>query len=218
MRIKNKKEAKALFVAPLLFAVVGYTLLYFFLSPLLTPLFQVYAMITSNQSTALSEEILYDGSNLLENNTLHVSEILYPNLGDLYGELSIERLNVERSVYYGDSSAILAKGIGTYASSFLPGWERPILLAGHNVPQFQFLGKVVVGDKIQFRTHYGTFHYEITGTRIARADDASAYDLGKNEEELIMYTCYPIDALGFKLHRLFVYAKKIDGPQIEGVN
>ena len=42
--------------------------------------------------------------------------------------------------------------------------------------------------------------------------DATAYDFTRTDENLIMYTCYPFDALGFTPDRYFVYAKYVSGP------
>ncbi|MBQ5559258.1 MAG: sortase, partial [Lachnospiraceae bacterium] len=65
------------------------------------------------------------------------------------------------------------------------------------------------------RTNYGNYQYEITGTKITDNEDRSAYDLAKNEENLIMYTCYPFDTLGLTNLRAFIYAKYVSGPVID---
>ena len=36
----------------------------------------------------------------------------------------------------------------------------------------------------------------------------------KEQEKLILYTCYPFEIIGYKSQRLFVYADKISGPTI----
>ena len=71
-------------------------------------------------------------------------------------------------------------------------------------------------DKLtSFVTEYGEYHYTVTGTRVATDTDTTAYDLDATEENLIMYTCYPFDALGYTPLRYFVYAKYVSGPVIE---
>ena len=89
------------------------------------------------------------------------------------------------------------------------------MLAGHNTTHFKPLQNVEVGDIFTFTTSYGIYQYEVTNTRIADHEDGSAYNLLLEEEQLIMYTCYPFEAMaGTKTDRLFVYAKKIAGPAV----
>ena len=98
---------------------------------------------------------------------------------------------------------------------FLPGFNRTILIAGHSIPYFEPLGNIKTGDIISISTHYGDFQYKITNTKIADADDSSNYDLKQDKkEQLILYTCYPFELIGYKSQRLFVYADKISGPTI----
>ena len=51
---------------------------------------------------------------------------------------------------------------------------------------------------------------------VADASDTSAYDLSQNKEQLILFTCYPLDGVGEKEDRLFVYADKVSGPRVVG--
>ena len=112
------------------------------------------------------------------------------------------------------------KALDYSIGSFLPGFNRTSLIAGHSLPYFECLGDVNVGDIIKISTHYGDFEYKITDTKIGKATDESNYDLAQSEkEQLILYTCYPFELIGYKADRLFVYADKISGPTIlEGHN
>ena len=56
----------------------------------------------------------------------------------------------------------------------------------------------------------------MTGSKIAKATDTQAYDLLQNKEQLILFTCYPVEGLGEKEDRFFVYADKISGPTVVG--
>ncbi|MEG2597788.1 MAG: sortase, partial [Oscillospiraceae bacterium] len=76
------------------------------------------------------------------------------------------------------------------------------------------LGKAKKGDLIQFNTSYGKYVYQITGSKIAVDTDVSAYDLTREADNLIIYTCYPFDRLGFTADRYFVYADYLSGPTI----
>ena len=70
------------------------------------------------------------------------------------------------------------------------------------------------GDQIEVRTNYGTYTYEVTGSKTTRYDDTAAYDLTKNEDNLILYTCHRVAGVGATPYRVFVYAKYVSGPKI----
>ena len=92
---------------------------------------------------------------------------------------------------------------------------RTILLAGHNNTFFNDLQHTEAGATVTITTHYGVYTYEVTGTEILDYQDETAYDFTRTDENLILYTCYPFDALGFTPNRFFVYAKYLSGPVLD---
>lgn len=100
--------------------------------------------------------------------------------------------------------------MGTY----LPGQNRTVLIAGHNNSYFLTLKNVQEGDMVEIRTNYAVYTYRITGKQIARHDDTSAYDLTRDEENLILYTCHNEVGFGATPWRQFVYAEYVSGPMI----
>lgn len=149
------------------------------------------------------------------NDKVPISEIQYPKTGELFGELIIEDCSIDNKLFFGDGNVALRNGVGVYNGSFIPGYGRTILVAGHNNTYFNGLKNAKEGQIVNIRTSYGNYTYEITGTAVKKATDTSAYDLSATEENLIMYTCYPFDELGLTNKRFFVYAKYVSGPQID---
>lgn len=150
--------------------------------------------------------------------TLPLSSITYPAEGDRYGRISIEGTAVYAPLYYGDNNTVLNQGVGTYkddAGVGIPGEGKTILLAGHNNTFFNDLQSVEVGDVITLETHYATYTYTVEEMKVLRYDDTSAYDFTRTDENLILYTCYPFDALGFTPDRYFVYASYTSGPHLD---
>jgi sortase A len=143
----------------------------------------------------------------LYGNTVALQNISLPHEGEIYGNITIENAGVDAPVLYGDSPADLRAGVGTYTGTYIPGKGRTILLAGHKNTVFNTLHTAEIGDIVVFTTNYGKFHYEITGSKETRFDDTTAYDLEKEEENLIMYTCTGSVPFGATPYRLFVYAK-----------
>lgn len=149
-----------------------------------------------------------------QNDEIYYEDIHWPSYGDEYGRLSCERLGLDVYVYWGDDNELLRKGAGTYLGSGIPGTNRTMLIAGHNTRDFSVLQNVEIGDVITFKTTYGIYEYEITASDVLRFDDPDAFDLAGNEEELVLYTCYPFTALGATKDRFFVYGKRVAGPEL----
>jgi sortase A len=128
-----------------------------------------------------------------------------PYEGEEYGSLSIPSAGIDVPLIYGDSPAELRRGVGTYTGTWVPGQGHTVLLAGHNNNFFRTLPDVKKDDLVTIKTNSGKFVYRITGARTARFDDKTAYDLYKEEENLIMYTCHNSIPFGATPWRLFVY-------------
>lgn len=76
------------------------------------------------------------------------------------------------------------------SSAGLPGEGKTILLSGHNNTFFNDLQHAEEGATVTITTHYGVYTYEVTETKILDYQDSSAYDFSREDENLILYTCY----------------------------
>ena len=153
-----------------------------------------------------------------EQETIPLSSITYPSKGDRYGRITIAGTTVDAPVYYGDTNSILNRGVGTYVDSSgagIPGESKTILMAGHNNTFFNDLQLVEVGDVVTIETHYGTYTYTVERCEVRDYQDTTTYDFTRTDENLILYTCYPFDALGFTPNRYFVYASYTSGPELD---
>lgn len=139
----------------------------------------------------------------------------YPQAGDLLGHLTISGTAVDCDVYYGDSETEFSKGAGTYKGAKIPGEGGTILMGGHTGTYFRDFESVQTGDEVTFTTSYGEYHYVVTGTQVALDTDTSAYDLKAEEENLIMYTCYPFGIVNPTDERFFVYCDYVSGPELQ---
>lgn len=138
-----------------------------------------------------------------------------PVPGDALGSLAIGGTAVDCTLYYGDSDDLLKQGAGLYTGASLPGQGGCVLVGGHTNTYFRDLEKVEVGDEVLLSLDYGEYRYEITEWKIARADDADAYDLHPEQEQLVLYTCYPFGALYETPMRYFLFGRLVSGPTVE---
>ena len=119
------------------------------------------------------------------------------------------------NLYYGDSERELSAGAGTYTGGKIPGEGGTVLIAGHTGTYFRDFESAQLGADIAIETRYGTYHYTISDMRVVEETDASAYDLAADEENIILYTCYPFGQLSTTPYRYFIYGTPVSGPQIE---
>lgn len=139
----------------------------------------------------------------------------YPQAGDKLGHLTISGTAVDCDVYYGDSETEFSKGAGTFRGARIPGEGGTILMGGHTGTYFRDFESVEVGDDVTFTTSYGEYHYVVTDTRVALDTDTTAYDLEADNENLIMYTCYPFGIVNPTDERFFVYCDYVSGPTLQ---
>jgi sortase A len=130
-----------------------------------------------------------------------------PYEGEEYGTITIENAGIDAPIIYGDTPKDLIAGVGTYTSGYTPGASGTILMAGHNNTFFKTLPDVEEGDLVKIETYYGEFYYEINEIRHAKNIDTDTYDLLREDENLILYTCENSIRFGATPDRLFVYGE-----------
>mgnify|MGYP005969194657 CR=1 FL=1 len=131
----------------------------------------------------------------------------YPAWGEKYGTLSIDSINVKLGLYYGDSLSILRKGVGQSVSYF-PGEGGSILYMGHNSKKvFRRFSELQIGDEIKVTTTYGEYNYKIYDMQLIKETDLDKVPIQRDEEILMVYTCYPFNNVGYATQRYVVYAK-----------
>ena len=223
-RHRHKKfDGKSFIILPIMFLFGIYIVLYIALAPTLSPIVSGASLFfSSNQKDYSTEyknifEPVSDDSTSQTNEQEYISieDVQYPKYGEQFGELIIEDCGVDTKLFFGDGNVPLRYGVGIYNGSFIPGYGKTILVAGHNNTYFNGLKHAKAGQIVTIRTSYGNYKYEITKAEVKKSTDSSAYDLSADEENLIMYTCYPFDELGLTINRYFVYAKFVSGPIIE---
>lgn len=135
----------------------------------------------------------------------------YPSFGDVFASIQIPSIGVDVNMYHGDALRLLKYGVGHHAGTYFPGEGGTILVAGHNTyGQFQTLPEINIGDEIIINAIYGKYKYKVESTDILEASVFNEnLSINDKEEKLILYTCYPVNAPGFKTKRFIVYASLV---------
>lgn len=166
-------------------------------------LFQIWDIKKQEQvSLAAAKELVQ------ENKPKANKKEFKPETGEASGLLLIPKIDAELAIVEGTDADDLEKGVGHYKGSFYPEENGQIVLSGHRDTVFRKAGELELGDHLTMKMPYGDYTYEITGTKIVSADDASIITLQNSEEELILTTCYPFSYVGDAPDRYIIYAKR----------
>ena len=103
---------------------------------------------------------------------------------------------------------MLARGVGHYPTTALPGGNEQILLSGHRGTVFQRLGELQPGDRFIIEMGYGRYEYAMHRATIVAADDTTII-APQGEEVLTLSTCYPFGYIGSAPDRYIIYAYPI---------
>ncbi len=131
-----------------------------------------------------------------------------PAYGKHYATLKIPSIATELPIYYGKSLDLLKNGVGHDEESYFPGEGGSIILMGHNYNRL--LGKlpdVNIGDLIEITTDYGNFEYTIYDSQIVKETEVHKVPIQEESEILMIYTCWPINNVGYATERYVIYAK-----------
>ena len=135
----------------------------------------------------------------------------YPLHGEKFGSVVIPSVNINLKLYQGETLEVLRYGAGHHAGSYFPGEGGTIIIAAHNdYGMFYNLPKVKVGDIVKINTVYGNYEYKVFKTEVANAKKlGDNLKIKTDEEEIMLYTCYPVNTPGFKSNRFVVYGKLV---------
>lgn len=155
--------------------------------------------VDSNKENTEQGTVLNEEKKTLEN---------YPEYGTQYATIEIPRIDANLPVYFGDTLEILKKGVGHSSGSYFPGEGGSILYMGHNSKKvFRRFSELQIGDEIKVTTTYGEYNYKIYDMQLIKETELEKVPIQREEEILMIYTCYPFNNVGYATQRYVVYAK-----------
>jgi sortase A len=124
--------------------------------------------------------------------------------------IEVKRLNASAIVLEGSSGQALAFGPGHVELTANAGERGVAVYSAHRDTHFRFLKDVQVGDEIVVTRRDGrTFRYGVSGTSVVPFD-ASGIDPITDRSELVLSTCWPLDAATPGRLRYLVHANLIE--------
>ena len=132
----------------------------------------------------------------------------YPEYGSEYAKIEIPKIDVDLPVFFGDTLEVLKNGVGHSSGSFFPGEGGSIVYMGHNSKKiFRRFSELQRGDEIIVTTNYGKYKYKIYDMKIINETDVDQIPIQDEKEILMIYTCYPLNNIGYATQRYVVYSE-----------
>jgi sortase A len=124
--------------------------------------------------------------------------------------IEVPRLDASAIVLNGSSGQALAFGPGHVELTPAAGEPGTAIYSAHRDTHFAFLGRVRVGDEIRVRRADGALpRFRVTHTAVVRWD-ASGIDPFAPGHNLVLTTCWPLDAKTAGPLRYLVHAESIE--------
>lgn len=210
---KNGKRLMEFIITPLAFVLIALILFYLAFGDVLG-----YAgMVFLNEPPRMDEQMGNIFIPADENvSSVDIAQVEFPQYETVYGQIQIDSVGIDCPLIYGDSDKALKQGACQYIGSFIIGYGGTTLVAAHNNRHFKNLPSVKEGDTIKVTTSYGVYRYRVVATAVKSDSDATAYDLAREDENLILYTCFFENTpVGSVKKRFYVYGDYLSGPMIQ---
>lgn len=117
--------------------------------------------------------------------------------GDVFGVLSIPKLEMEMPLYLGATDKHMADGAAQLGQTSIPigGKNTNAVIAGHRgyngAPYFRYVPELQVGDSVDITNLWGTLHYSVVETKIIQPNDIDAIKIQPGRDLITLLTCHP---------------------------
>lgn len=137
---------------------------------------------------------------------------------EVFGVLSIPRLELRMPIYLGASKENMANGAAVMGQTSLPigGENTNCVLAGHRgwngAAYFLYVDRLIPGDTVTVTNLWETLNYKVSDIKEIDPNDVEAIHIQANRELLTLLTCHP-PASGGK-QRYLVFCERIDNMEV----
>lgn len=137
---------------------------------------------------------------------------------EVFGVLSIPRLELRMPIYLGATKENMANGAAVMGQTSLPigGENTNCVLAGHRgwngAAYFLYVDRLIPGDMVTVTNLWETLNYKVSDIKVIDPNDVEAIHIQANRELLTLLTCHP-PASGGK-QRYLVFCERIDNMEV----
>ena len=131
----------------------------------------------------------------------------YPSYGYNYGSLKIQSLDINKKIYFGDTTDLLNVGVCQSTFSEMPTEGGVTVLSAHNNKNMLYnLKDISLKDVIELDLSYANCKYKVVKIEILNDTQIDKLTKQNNKETLVIYTCYPFDSYIYTSKRFVVFA------------
>lgn len=137
---------------------------------------------------------------------------------EVFGVLSIPRLELRMPIYLGATEENMANGAAVMGQTSLPigGDNTNCVLAGHRgwngAAYFLYVDRLIPGDTVTVTNLWETLNYKVSEIKVISPNDVEAIHIQSNRELLTLLTCHP-PASGGK-QRYLVFCERTDNMEV----
>ena len=137
---------------------------------------------------------------------------------EVFGVLSISRLELRMPIYLGATKENMANGAAVMGQTSLPigGDNTNCVLAGHRgwngAAYFLYVDRLIPGDTVTVTNLWETLNYKVSEIKVISPNDVEAIHIQTNRELLTLLTCHP-PASGGK-QRYLVFCERTDNMEV----
>lgn len=137
---------------------------------------------------------------------------------EVFGVLSIPRLELRMPIYLGATEENMANGAAVMGQTSLPigGTNTNCVLAGHRgwngASYFLYVDRLIPGDTVTVTNLWETLNYKVSDIKVIDPNDVEAIHIQANRELLTLLTCHP-PASGGK-QRYLVFCERTDNMEV----
>ena len=116
---------------------------------------------------------------------------------DVFGVLSIPKLEMEMPLYLGATDKHMADGAAQLGQTSIPigGENTNAVIAGHRgyngAPYFRYVPELQIGDSVDITNLWGILHYSVVETKIIQPNDIDAIKIQPGRDLITLLTCHP---------------------------
>ena len=116
---------------------------------------------------------------------------------EVFGVLSIPRLELRMPIYLGATKENMANGAAVMGQTSLPigGENTNCVLAGHRgwngAAYFLYVDRLIPGDTVTVTNLWETLTYKVSDIKVISPNDVEAIHIRPNRELLTLLTCHP---------------------------
>ena len=128
---------------------------------------------------------------------------------EVFGVLSIPKLNLQMPIYMGATKENMAAGAAVMGQTSLPigGSDTNCVLAGHRgwngAAYFLYINQLEPGDTVTVTNLWGTLNYKVSEVRVIPPNDVEAILIQPGHELLTLLTCHPPASGGKQRYLVF---------------